>query len=158
MRVDSAWLQPLLGAHHEGDVSLAGLCSEAAMAESRRWFESAGGVAGQWRETHLLDFLRRCTDLGDAQILSIFDLLDPEGRGTIGFAEFYYLVLLLMALKEGQMKVFLYQRLDATCALLQVRARLSHVRLARTRCASHDRHTACGTPADVSVRVLSDRC
>ncbi len=48
----------------------------------------------------MIDFLRRSTDLGDAQILNIFDLLDPEGRGTIGFAEFYYLVLLLMAMKE----------------------------------------------------------
>lgn len=122
------------------------------MAESRRWFESAGGVAGKWRETHLLDFLRRCTDIGDAQILSIFDLLDPDGRGTIGFAEFYYLVLLLMALKERQMKVFLYQRLDATCALLQVRARLSRARRARRRHAMYDWYAAHGSCADLSDR------
>jgi len=34
------------------------------------------------------------------QILNVFDLLDPEERGTIGFVEFYYLALLLMAIHE----------------------------------------------------------
>lgn len=120
MIVHSAWLKSLLGPISKDEVSFLGLCSEHAMAESKRWFDQATNSPGQWRETHLLDFLRRCTDLCDAQILSIFDLLDPDGRGSIGFPEFYYLVLLLMALKEGQMKVFLYQRLDMTCALLQV--------------------------------------
>ena len=73
------------------------------MVESKRWFDvssAGGGSPGQWRETHLLRFLRTCTDLSDAQILNVFDLLDPEGRGIISFSEFYYLVLLLMALEE----------------------------------------------------------
>mmetsp|Transcript_11069 Transcript_11069/g.17537 ORF Transcript_11069/g.17537 Transcript_11069/m.17537 type:complete len:180 (-) Transcript_11069:148-687(-) len=127
LTVHCACLQPLLGQHHEDDVSFAALCSEAGQTESKRWFNLAavGTVAGQWRETHVLDFLRRCTDLGDSQILNVFDLLDSEGRGTIGFAEFYYLALMLMAMKEGKMKVFLYLRSAQTILLLQALARNS---------------------------------
>jgi hypothetical protein len=33
------------------------------------WQASADGIAGLWRETHLLDFLRRTTDLSDAQVI-----------------------------------------------------------------------------------------
>ena len=36
MRVSSAVLQPLLGQHHEDDISFHALCSEAGMAESKR--------------------------------------------------------------------------------------------------------------------------
>ena len=101
MKVDTACLQPLLG-QREDEISFHALCSESGMTESKRWFDASvpGGPAGQWRETHLLDFLRTSTDLGDKQILDVFDLLDPEGRGAIGFAEFYFLVLLLLAIKE----------------------------------------------------------
>ena len=53
----------------------------------------------------MLEFLRRSTDLSDAHILNLFDLLDPDGRGEIGFAEFYYLVLLLMAIEEGKVDI-----------------------------------------------------
>lgn len=57
-----------------------------------------------------MEFLRRSTDLSDAHILNVFDLLDPEGRGVIGFAEFYYLVLLLMAIEEGRVEILERQR------------------------------------------------
>ena len=69
------------------------------VAEAKRWFSAStsGGAAGQWRETHLLGFLRAATDLSDPHILSVFDLLDPDGRGVVGFAEFHYLILLLVA-------------------------------------------------------------
>lgn len=36
MKVSSAVLQPLLGQHHEDDISFHALCSEAGMAESKR--------------------------------------------------------------------------------------------------------------------------
>ena len=48
------------------------------------------------------------------QIFNVFDLLDPEERGAIGFAEFYYLALLLMAIQEVQ------QPLCSVCASVDV--------------------------------------
>ena len=125
MKVNTTCLQPILGPHHVGQVSFSAFCSEMGVAEAKRWFSAStsGGAAGQWRETHLLGFLRAATDLSDPHILSVFDLLDPDGRGVVGFAEFHYLILLLVAIEEGRMKLFLYQRSAQTLALLQTLSR-----------------------------------
>jgi hypothetical protein len=69
MLVHGMWLKSLLGPSNQEAVSFAALCTEHAMAEAKRWFDQAAtSASGQWRETHLLDFLRRCTDLCDAQV------------------------------------------------------------------------------------------
>lgn len=42
-------------------------------------------------------FLHHVTNLSSAQIMLVFDLLDWDGKGEIGFDEFYMLVCIIMA-------------------------------------------------------------
>lgn len=42
-------------------------------------------------------FLRYVTDLTNHQIMLVFDLLDWDGTGEIGYDEFYMLVCIIMA-------------------------------------------------------------
>jgi len=119
MRVQLDAIQSLFGLEGKDSV-FSSLCTDTAIEDVNTWF---GSVAEHFRETHLLSFLRSCTDMADAQILDAFDILDSRSRGHLVFFEFYFLVSLLCAREEGQMKVFLFQRGEDASVLLYSRSK-----------------------------------
>ena len=80
MHVDLKYFKSLLGPQYQGDGLLSPLLyTEEAIELLQKWFNN---VAQPFRETHLLSFLRRCTDLSDAVILNLFDILDWDQSGA----------------------------------------------------------------------------
>eukprot|EP00961_Rhodomonas_salina_P165128 2225197-Rhodomonas_salina.1 len=65
MRVQLDAIQSLFGLEGKDSV-FSSLCTDTAIEDVNTWF---GSVAEHFRETHLLSFLRSCTDMADAQIL-----------------------------------------------------------------------------------------
>ena len=79
MKVDLRFFKSLLGPQYQSDGLLYPLlCTHEAVELLRKWFDSA---PQPFRETHVITFLRRCTDLSDARILNIFDILDWDQTG-----------------------------------------------------------------------------
>ncbi|KAJ3110333.1 EF-hand calcium-binding domain-containing protein 9 [Phlyctochytrium bullatum] len=68
-----------------------------------------------WRGTGSLDdiqfntFMLLSTDLKEAQIYKVFDIFDLDRSGSVEFDEFYLLMCILVAIKDGQGKQFMYQ-------------------------------------------------
>lgn len=59
-------------------------------------------------------FMQSSTDLSEEHILRIFDTLDIDHSGSIEFDEFYLLVCMLVAVKDGLAKQFLWRH-SRTC-------------------------------------------
>ena len=80
MEVDLKYFKSLLGSQYQSDGHLSPLLyTQEAIDLLRKWYDS---VPHPFKETHLLSFLRRCTNLSDAEILNIFDVLDWDQSGT----------------------------------------------------------------------------
>mmetsp|Transcript_65694 Transcript_65694/g.176046 ORF Transcript_65694/g.176046 Transcript_65694/m.176046 type:complete len:228 (-) Transcript_65694:45-728(-) len=108
MNVDLKYFKSLLGPQYQGDGLLSPLLyTEEAISILRSWFECA---VQPFKETHLLWFMRKCSNLSDAMILDIFDILDWSQSGHLRFSEFYFLFSLLAAMQEAQTRLFLFQR------------------------------------------------
>lgn len=106
--VDVEYLRLLVGKKEGSGLSaLEAACSEGCVSLLRQWFDAVGD---RFRETHLLSLLRRCTNMGDARILDVFDLLDIDGTGTMNFAALHLMICILAGRAEGHMKQFLYRR------------------------------------------------
>ena len=54
-------------------------------------------------------FLTEATDLNHSQVSTIFDIFDLNRSGIVEFNAFYVLVCILVAMKDGKAKSFLYQ-------------------------------------------------
>ncbi|KAM6475237.1 EF-hand calcium-binding domain-containing protein 9 isoform 2-T2 [Liasis olivaceus] len=65
-------------------------------------------------------FLHYVTNLSSAQIMLVFDLLDWDGKGEIGFDEFYMLVCIIMAHENHLEKQFMYRHSHAVFELLDM--------------------------------------
>ncbi|XP_074866039.1 EF-hand calcium-binding domain-containing protein 9 [Carettochelys insculpta] len=65
-------------------------------------------------------FLHHVTDLTKQQIMLVFDLLDWNATGELGFDEFYMLVCILMAHENHLEKQFIYQHSGAVFELLDM--------------------------------------
>ena len=79
MEVDLKFFKSLLGSQYQSDGLLSPLLyTQEAIDLLRKWYDR---VPQPFRETHLLSFLRRCTNLSDAEILNIFDILDWDQSG-----------------------------------------------------------------------------
>ncbi|KAM3844538.1 EF-hand calcium-binding domain-containing protein 9 isoform 2-T2 [Vipera latastei] len=65
-------------------------------------------------------FLQHVTNLSSAQIMLVFDLLDWDGKGEIGFDEFYMLVCIIMAHENHLEKQFMYRHSHAVFELLDI--------------------------------------
>ncbi len=76
MHVELSAIKSLFGAQEQESV-FKGLSTQSAVEGLQAWFSSA---AETFKETHLLSFLRSCTDMGDAQILDVYDVLDSQVR------------------------------------------------------------------------------
>lgn len=59
-------------------------------------------------------FLCGVTDLGEKDALAVFDMFDVDDSGSIEFDEFYLLVCMLVAVKDGMGKQFLWRH-SRTC-------------------------------------------
>lgn len=59
-------------------------------------------------------FLCGVTDLTERQALAVYDMLDVDSSGSIEFDEFYLLVCMLVAVKDGMGKQFLWRH-SRTC-------------------------------------------
>ncbi|TFK11050.1 serine hydroxymethyltransferase, cytosolic [Platysternon megacephalum] len=79
-------------------------------------------------DLQLYHFLRYVTDLTKKQIMLVFDLLDWNATGEIGFDEFYMLVCILMSHEAGSLgsllnhleKQFIYQHSGPVFELLDM--------------------------------------
>ncbi|KAI8894719.1 hypothetical protein BC833DRAFT_660680 [Globomyces pollinis-pini] len=78
------------------------LCLE--MFKSLDWNES-----GKLDDIQFQCILNHATDLSVSQIYKIFDILDLDGSGSVEFDEFYLLMCILTAVKDGEAKSFLFQ-------------------------------------------------
>uniref|UniRef100_A0A8C5T1J7 EF-hand calcium binding domain 9 n=1 Tax=Laticauda laticaudata TaxID=8630 RepID=A0A8C5T1J7_LATLA len=65
-------------------------------------------------------FLHHVTNLSRPQIMLLFDLLDWDGKGEIGFDEFYMLVCIIMAHENHLEKQFMYRHSHAVFELLDI--------------------------------------
>ncbi|NXD08052.1 EFCB9 protein, partial [Nothocercus nigrocapillus] len=65
-------------------------------------------------------FLRYVTDLKKKHIMLLFDLLDRNAEGSIGFDEFYLVVCLLLAHENHLEKQFIYRHSGPVFRLLDV--------------------------------------
>ncbi|XP_058027295.1 EF-hand calcium-binding domain-containing protein 9 isoform X2 [Ahaetulla prasina] len=65
-------------------------------------------------------FVRHVTNLSKSQIMLVFDLLDWDGKGEIGFDEFYMLVCIIMAHENHLEKQFMYRHSHAVFELLDI--------------------------------------
>eukprot|EP00699_Malawimonas_sp_californiana_P001973 EC716455.1.p1 GENE.EC716455.1~~EC716455.1.p1 ORF type:complete len:185 (+),score=17.93 EC716455.1:52-606(+) len=65
-------------------------------------------------DIQFLAYLQSCTDLSEKQIYLLFDTFDVDRSGSIEFDEFYLLFCMLVAIKDGEQKQFLYKH-SATC-------------------------------------------
>ncbi|XP_070595513.1 EF-hand calcium-binding domain-containing protein 9 isoform X1 [Erythrolamprus reginae] len=65
-------------------------------------------------------FLHHVTNLRRSQIMLVFDLLDWNGNGEIGFDEFYMLVCIIMAHENHLEKQFIYRHSHAVFELLDI--------------------------------------
>ena len=54
-------------------------------------------------------FLEYATDLNSTQTSHIFDIFDLDKSGMVEFNEFYVLICIIVAMKEGKAKNFLYK-------------------------------------------------
>jgi hypothetical protein len=105
--VDADYLRVLMGCRETSCTFLEAACTDACISALKKWFEAVGE---KFRESHLLSLLRRCTDMDDARIMDIFDLLDADGRGYIQFPSLHFVICILAGRAEGRMKRFLYLR------------------------------------------------
>ncbi|EPZ34868.1 EF-hand [Rozella allomycis CSF55] len=60
-------------------------------------------------DVQFLAFMQTSTDLKVSEIYKIFDVFDLDRSGSCEFDEFYLLVCILVAIKDGQAKTFLYR-------------------------------------------------
>eukprot|EP01102_Stenamoeba_stenopodia_P011648 TRINITY_DN3599_c0_g1_i1.p1 TRINITY_DN3599_c0_g1~~TRINITY_DN3599_c0_g1_i1.p1 ORF type:complete len:445 (-),score=100.73 TRINITY_DN3599_c0_g1_i1:24-1358(-) len=83
--------------------------SEKGFSNLKKWFSiNATGNTNQFNENQFITFLRELTDLGDHQILEVFDTFDHNHQGAITFNEFFLIISLLVARETGQTTRFLY--------------------------------------------------
>jgi len=83
--------------------------SEKGFSNLKKWFaQNATGSKNQFNENQFITFLRELTDLGDHQILEVFDTFDHNHQGAITFNEFFLIISLLVARETGQTTRFLY--------------------------------------------------
>ncbi|XP_066199811.1 EF-hand calcium-binding domain-containing protein 9 [Saccopteryx leptura] len=69
-------------------------------------------------------FLRHVTNWNRKQIMSVFDLLDWETMGEIGFEEFYMLVCMLLARQNQLEEQFLFRHSRLVFELLDINGEL----------------------------------
>ncbi|KYQ90049.1 hypothetical protein DLAC_08634 [Tieghemostelium lacteum] len=86
------------------------LYTESGFNSIKSWYEKNTAnnnfIIG---ESQFVLLLRYLTDLHSYQILNLFDSLDKDDIGCIGFEEFFLLIALLAAKECGQTTKFLYQ-------------------------------------------------
>ena len=63
-------------------------------------------------------FMDCATDLRRSEILRVFDMLDVDDSGDIEFDEFYLLVCIMLAIKDGREKQFLFRHARTCFELL----------------------------------------
>jgi Ca2+-binding EF-hand superfamily protein len=63
-------------------------------------------------------FLTTVTSLSDTQSYKIFDLFDMDGSGSVEYEEFFLLITILVAIKNGMSKTFMYQNWRTCFAIL----------------------------------------
>mmetsp|Transcript_9501 Transcript_9501/g.21774 ORF Transcript_9501/g.21774 Transcript_9501/m.21774 type:complete len:249 (+) Transcript_9501:1-747(+) len=71
------------------------LYCEEGLNAMEHWFNAR--EEKPFRETHFLPLMRKCTDLSDFEILTLFDVFDFEQRGYILFRDVFLLLALLAA-------------------------------------------------------------
>ncbi|XP_077183171.1 EF-hand calcium-binding domain-containing protein 9 isoform X1 [Paroedura picta] len=65
-------------------------------------------------------FLHYATDLSKDEIMLVFDLLDWDGKGEVGFDEFYMLVCIVMSHENHLEKQFMYRHSHLVFELLDI--------------------------------------
>ncbi|XP_044310506.1 EF-hand calcium-binding domain-containing protein 9 [Varanus komodoensis] len=65
-------------------------------------------------------FLHYVTDLSSDQVMLVFDLLDWDAKGEIGFDEFYMLVCIIMSHENHLEKQFMYRHSHPVFELLDI--------------------------------------
>eukprot|EP00012_Vannella_robusta_P004540 CAMPEP_0206204030 /NCGR_PEP_ID=MMETSP0166-20121206/13253_1 /ASSEMBLY_ACC=CAM_ASM_000260 /TAXON_ID=95228 /ORGANISM="Vannella robusta, Strain DIVA3 518/3/11/1/6" /LENGTH=182 /DNA_ID=CAMNT_0053623523 /DNA_START=195 /DNA_END=743 /DNA_ORIENTATION=- len=93
----------------------------------QKFFHDESGGKGTFTENQFIHFMRELTDLGDYQIVEMFDIFDCDDTGIIGFKAFFLLFSLITALESGNGKQFLYLHLDAMFELIARSATATHV-------------------------------
>ncbi|XP_058027294.1 EF-hand calcium-binding domain-containing protein 9 isoform X1 [Ahaetulla prasina] len=112
--------------------------SSSSSSSRKRWRGAVGDFAISSAPPHLVKFggtkpssdessdmqfyyfVRHVTNLSKSQIMLVFDLLDWDGKGEIGFDEFYMLVCIIMAHENHLEKQFMYRHSHAVFELLDI--------------------------------------
>jgi len=70
--------------------------------------------SGELDDVGFTSLMQGLTDLSERDAYKVFDIFDVDGSGSIGFDEFYLIACMLIALKDGQTKQFLWNH-SRTC-------------------------------------------
>lgn len=75
---------------------------------------------GALNDLQFLALLRTMTNLREAQCYRLFDMLDIDSSGTLEFDEFYVLMCILIAIKDGCEKEFLFKHSETCFNLIDI--------------------------------------
>lgn len=75
---------------------------------------------GALNDLQFLALLRTMTNLSEKQCYRLFDMLDIDKSGTLEFDEFYVLMCILIAIKDGREKEFLFKHSQTCFNLIDV--------------------------------------
>eukprot|EP01133_Synstelium_polycarpum_P007007 gene7007-8140_t len=85
------------------------LYTKSGFSTARAWYEHNTSPAFMMSEAQFTLLLRHLTDLASIAALDLFDALDKDDVGVIGFEEFFLVVALFAARECGQTTKFLYK-------------------------------------------------
>mmetsp|Transcript_34570 Transcript_34570/g.97493 ORF Transcript_34570/g.97493 Transcript_34570/m.97493 type:complete len:246 (+) Transcript_34570:15-752(+) len=71
-------------------------------------FESLSAPQGYMTENQFLSFMRNLTDFRDHEIIEIFDFVDTNSTGGVGFNEYFLIVSMMSSRTSAQTTHFLY--------------------------------------------------
>lgn len=81
----------------------------------KRWFEYLDVLdSGQLDDIAFCSFVMSVTDLPKRSVYVVFDMFDVDSSGSIEFDEFFLFTCMLIAIKDGQEKRFLWKH-SRTC-------------------------------------------
>eukprot|EP00339_Tiarina_fusa_P010964 CAMPEP_0117028906 /NCGR_PEP_ID=MMETSP0472-20121206/20979_1 /TAXON_ID=693140 ORGANISM="Tiarina fusus, Strain LIS" /NCGR_SAMPLE_ID=MMETSP0472 /ASSEMBLY_ACC=CAM_ASM_000603 /LENGTH=236 /DNA_ID=CAMNT_0004736529 /DNA_START=167 /DNA_END=877 /DNA_ORIENTATION=- len=104
------------------------LYTDMGFKNCQKFFQDeSSATKGTFTENQFIHFMRELTDLGDYQIVEMFDIFDCDDTGIIGFKSFFLLFSLIAALETGNGKQFLYLHLDAMFELIARSSTATHV-------------------------------